>query len=58
MLQKTHETDQEIYVMFDTDGSIKVSCCSKTTDQSQNGKYYAFKGFILDLIQKMTDPAG
>jgi hypothetical protein len=28
-----------------------------TKDQSQKGKYYAFKDFILDLIQKITDPA-
>jgi len=27
MLQKTRERDQEIYVMFDTDGCIKVSYC-------------------------------
>jgi len=53
MLQKTRERDQEIYVMFDTDGCIKVSYCSKNTPQTEIKKEMSntFKDFfILDCI--------
>jgi len=34
-----------------------VSCSKKhTTNQKQKGKGYAFKDFILDCVQEMTEP--
>jgi hypothetical protein len=29
-----------------------------TTDQNRKVKYYAFKNFTLNSMQKLTDPAG
>jgi hypothetical protein len=55
----THEMDQGVYVIFATDGYAKQfhSVQKHTTDQNQKGKDYAFKDFILYLIQEITDSA-
>lgn len=52
MLQKNHELDKVIYVIFATDGSPKQFHFYKkyTINQNDNVKGYAFKDCILDCV--------